>query len=220
MPVDKQVHLRYQVLNRCLRNRYREYTLDDLVDECNKTLRRYDKSHVSKRTIQKDLNAIEADYHILLDETLRQGRKRIFRYADTNQSIPLYNINDEERNKIDDAIRVMEQFEGEPVDKQGERCEEEDLYHNVFLENLLIIHKWLIHSCIEKSETAKETNWEQKFQKPQNENICLTNLNAENNGNFHFLSFEEVLIFGILGPKIGSYNQHNKPIFIKNVNYW
>ncbi len=35
MPVDKQVLLRYQVLNKCFRNRYREYTIDDLVDECN-----------------------------------------------------------------------------------------------------------------------------------------------------------------------------------------
>ena len=38
MPVDKQVLLRYQVLNKCFRNRYREYTIDDLVDECNKAL--------------------------------------------------------------------------------------------------------------------------------------------------------------------------------------
>lgn len=30
---------------------------------------------------------------------------------------------------------------------------------------------------------------EQKFQKPQNENFCLTNLNVENNGNFPILSF-------------------------------
>lgn len=122
MPVDKQVLLRYQVLNRCLRNKYREYTIDDLVDECNKALRRMDKPDVSKRTIQKDLNAIEADYHILLDENLRQGHKRVFRYADINQSIPLYNINDEERNKIDDAIRVMEQYEGEPVYDWARAC--------------------------------------------------------------------------------------------------
>ena len=61
MPVDKQVMLRYQVLNKCFRNRYREYTIDDLVDECNKALRRMDKSDVSKRTIQNDINiSIEA----------------------------------------------------------------------------------------------------------------------------------------------------------------
>ena len=35
MPVDKQVLLRYQVLNRCFRNRYRDFTIDELVEECN-----------------------------------------------------------------------------------------------------------------------------------------------------------------------------------------
>ena len=33
MPVDKQVLQRYQVLNKCFRNRFREYAIDDLVDE-------------------------------------------------------------------------------------------------------------------------------------------------------------------------------------------
>lgn len=43
MPVDKQVIERYRVLNECFRNPYRDYTIDDLVDECNKALRRLDK---------------------------------------------------------------------------------------------------------------------------------------------------------------------------------
>ena len=38
------------------------------------------------------------------------------------------------------------------------------------------------------TRTAKGTNWEQKFQKFQNENICLTNLNVENKGYFPILS--------------------------------
>ena len=41
----------------------------------------------------------------------------------------------------------------------------------------------------QKRKRTKETNWKQKFQKPQNENICLTYLNTENKRNFHFLSF-------------------------------
>ena len=66
----------------------------------------------------------------------------------------------------------------------------EPYYHHVFLlENLLIICKQLILNDIKKPKTAKGTNWEQKFQKPQNENICLTNLNVENNGNFPILTF-------------------------------
>ena len=115
MPVDKQVLLRYQVLNKCFRNRYREYTIDDLVDECNKALRRADKPDVSKRTVQNDINQLESDYHIILNESLRQGRKRIYRYVDTSYSLPLYRMNDEERNKIEDAIYVLRQFEGEPL---------------------------------------------------------------------------------------------------------
>lgn len=115
MPVDKQVLLRYQVLNKCFRNRYRDYTIDDLVDECNKALRRIDKPDVSKRTVQNDINILEADYGIILNEKLRLGKKRLYRYFDTNYSIPLFRINDEERHKLQDAIRVLEHFEGEPT---------------------------------------------------------------------------------------------------------
>ena len=61
--------------------------------------------------------------------------------------------------------------------------------HDLLLENLLIVRKSLIHRYIKKTETAKGTNWEQKFQKLQNGNICLTNLNVENNGNFPILAF-------------------------------
>lgn len=41
-------------------------------------------------------------------------------------------------------------------------------------------------------EQAEETNWKQKFEKLQNENICLTNLNVQNNGNFPILAFDKV----------------------------
>lgn len=115
MPVDKQVLLRYQVLNRCFRNRYRDFTIDDLVDECNKALRKADKPDVSKRTIQNDINILEADYGIVLDEKLKRGRQRLYRYRDTSYSLHLFRINDEERNKIQDAIRVLEYYEGEPL---------------------------------------------------------------------------------------------------------
>ena len=115
MPVDKQVLLRYKILNRCFRNRYKEYTIDDLVDACNDALRKADKQDVSKRTIQNDINTLEADYGIMLDEKLKRGRQRLYRYRDTSYSLPFLRMNDEERNKIQDAIRVLEDFEGDPL---------------------------------------------------------------------------------------------------------
>lgn len=115
MPVDRQVLLRYQVLNKCFRNRYREYTIDDLVVECNKALRNADKPEVSKRTIQNDIAILEADYGILLNENLKRGRQRLYRYVDTNYTLPLIRMDDEERHKVQDAIRVLKHFEGEPM---------------------------------------------------------------------------------------------------------
>ena len=115
MPVDKQVLLRYKILNRCFRNRYKEYTIDDLVDACNDALRKADKQDVSKRTIQNDINTLEADYGIMHDEKLKRGRHPLYRYRDTSYSLPFLRMNDEERNKIQDAIRVLEDFEGDPL---------------------------------------------------------------------------------------------------------
>ena len=45
-------------------------------------------------------------------------------------------------------------------------------------------------SVSKKEETTKRTNWKQEFQKTKNENICLTYLNMENNGNYPILAFE------------------------------
>ena len=72
-------------------------------------------------------------------------------------------------------------------------CNQEDAstddHHDLLLENLLPNCKVLNINTPKKQKVPKETNWKQKFQKPQNENICLTYLNTEMNGNFHFLSF-------------------------------
>ncbi|MDD5960723.1 MAG: hypothetical protein PUC16_00385, partial [Bacteroidales bacterium] len=49
---------------------------------------------------------------------------------------------------------------------------------DVLLENLLPNCKVLNINTPKKQKVPKETNWKQKFQKPQNENICLTYLNT------------------------------------------
>ena len=74
--------------------------------------------------------------------------------------------------------------------RHGDECHASaDGHHNGLLENLLPNCKVLNINTPKKQKVPKETNWKQKFQKPQNENICLTYLNTEMNGNFHFLSF-------------------------------
>lgn len=116
MPVDKQKVLRFQVLNECFRNIHRDYTIDDLVEICNKvTEQKLDKSGISKRTIQNDINELQLPpYNIELDESLRIGRKRIYRYLDPDFSIKLVQLSDVERDRIEDAIDVLEKYSDNP----------------------------------------------------------------------------------------------------------
>ena len=116
MPVDKQKILRFQVLNKCFRNRHRDYTIDDLVTECNKVVdKKLDKAGISKRTIQNDIAELEMPpYNIDLDDRLRIGHKRIYRYKDTNFSINLFHLSDSERERIESAINVLEYYDGAP----------------------------------------------------------------------------------------------------------
>lgn len=115
MPVDKQVRIRYQVLNRCFRDLYKKYTIDDLVDACNDALRNQDRAEVSKRTIQNDITNMEAEYGLRFEENLYQGKKRIYRYYDTSYTLPEFQLDDADRNKIQAAVNVLENYAGEPV---------------------------------------------------------------------------------------------------------
>lgn len=115
MPVDKQVRIRYQVLNRCFRDLYKKYTIDDLVDACNAALRNQDRAEVSKRTIQNDITNMEAEYGLRFEENLYQGKKRIYRYYDTSYTLPEFQLDDADRNKIQAAVNVLENYAGEPV---------------------------------------------------------------------------------------------------------
>jgi hypothetical protein len=57
-------------------------------------LRKADKPEVSKRTIQNDISTMEMEYGIRLEEDKFIGKKRIYRYYDTNYTIPEFQMDD------------------------------------------------------------------------------------------------------------------------------
>ena len=63
MPVNKNALIRYKTIDRCLRNKYRKWTLDDLVDACSDAL--YDMEGITKgvstRTVQGDIQIMRSD---------------------------------------------------------------------------------------------------------------------------------------------------------------
>ena len=63
MPANKNALIRYKTLDRCLRNKYRRWTLDDLVEACSDALYEMEgiTSGVSVRTVQADLQVMRSD---------------------------------------------------------------------------------------------------------------------------------------------------------------
>lgn len=63
MPANKNALIRYRTIDNCLRNRYRRWTLDDLVQACCDAL--YDMEGIKKgvcaRTVQMDMQIMRSD---------------------------------------------------------------------------------------------------------------------------------------------------------------
>lgn len=115
MPKNKNAFERYMVIDRCLSNQYRQFTIDDLIDKCSDAL----GCNVSKRTIYSDLNYIEShegwgDYGVEI-ERKRDNRNRVyFRYKDTNKNIRNSALSEFEANQLKETITMLARFKGMP----------------------------------------------------------------------------------------------------------
>lgn len=101
MPVNKNALIRYKTIDRCLRNRFRRWTLEDLMDKCADTL--YDMegitTGVSRWTIQADIQMMRSD-KLGFNAPIEVYDQKFYRYAD-----PEYSIN-EMPLTIDDCLLI------------------------------------------------------------------------------------------------------------------
>lgn len=88
MPANKNALIRYRTIDNCLRNRYRRWTLDDLVQACCDAL--YDMEGIKKgvcaRTVQMDMQIIRSD-KLGYNAPIEVYDKIYYRYADPDYSI-------------------------------------------------------------------------------------------------------------------------------------
>ena len=88
MPVNKNALLRYKIIDRSLRNRYRRWTIEDLVDAVSDAL--YDMEGIQKgvslRTVQADIQMMRSD-KLGYNAPIEVYDKKFYRYADPNYSI-------------------------------------------------------------------------------------------------------------------------------------
>ncbi len=117
MPVNKKAQIRYFTLDRCFRNTGRGYSIEDLLEECNKALAYFDPKFkpISKRQLYEDIKFMESatGYNIELNRT-KEGKKTYYRYSDPSFSINNAPLRPNEVEKLKAAIDVLTHFTGLP----------------------------------------------------------------------------------------------------------
>lgn len=88
MPANKNALIRYKTIDRCLRNRYRRWTLDDLVEACSDALYELEGvlRGVSVRTIQSDIQMMRSD-KLGYNAPIEVYDGKYYRYAEADYSI-------------------------------------------------------------------------------------------------------------------------------------
>jgi predicted DNA-binding transcriptional regulator YafY len=108
MPQNKDFSLRTEIIDECLRNRFRKWTLEKLVEEVNNKLtERYNKT-ATKRTIQSDIKFLIEEKNAPIAKK-KDGNLTYFSYMDNNFSIKNLPINEEDVNLLRDAIKILSQ---------------------------------------------------------------------------------------------------------------
>ena len=84
----KNAQLRYNVLNKCFRNKTKSFTIGKLLEECNKALNEYGYDGIQKRQLYNDISYMKSDQGWSIDlEEVKIGRERVYRYSNTAFSI-------------------------------------------------------------------------------------------------------------------------------------
>lgn len=122
MPANKNALIRYKTIDRCLRNRYRRWTLDDLVDACSDAL--YDMEGITKgvstRTVQADIQIMRSD-KLGYYAPIEVYDNKYYRYSDPEYSISNTPITTDDYDLVVKAIEVIKEYkENGDVDKLDE----------------------------------------------------------------------------------------------------
>ena len=109
MPANKNALIRYKTIDRCLRNRYRRWTLDDLVDACCDAL--YDMEGITKgvcaRTVQMDIQIMRSD-KLGYNAPIVVYDKIYYKYADPDYSITEMPLSMDDCKLIKEAITLLD----------------------------------------------------------------------------------------------------------------
>lgn len=101
MAVNKLALIRYKTIDDCLKNRFRKWTLEDIIEKVSATLYELEgiTTGVSKRTIQADIQLMRSD-KLGYNAPIVVKDKRFYAYEDPAFSITKAPINNADVDKM------------------------------------------------------------------------------------------------------------------------
>ncbi len=112
MPANKNALIRYKTIDNCLRNPYRRWTVEDLVEACADALCQFEgiRRGVSLRTIQGDLQMMRSD-KLGYNAPIEVYEHKYYRYSDPNYSIMNLPLSQGDIETMTEAVNLLRQFE-------------------------------------------------------------------------------------------------------------
>src|SRR5690554_1680378 len=112
MATNRHAQIRYTILDRCFSNFNRLYTYDDLLDAVNDVLYDLGTEGIKLRQLQYDIEHMKSDagWAIELDETIKNGRKKAFRYVDKDFSIANHPLNVNDLEQLETIIAILSRY--------------------------------------------------------------------------------------------------------------
>ena len=111
MAQNKNALIRYKTIDKCLQNRYRRWTLHDLIEACSDALYEYEGRDiaVSKRSIQLDIQMMRSD-KLGYNAPIIVYDKKYYKYEDENYSITNIPLTDDDMKVLTEAVVMLKQF--------------------------------------------------------------------------------------------------------------
>lgn len=113
MATNKLALLRYNTIDKCLTNRRRKWTLEDLIDKVADALYQYEgiSTGIGKRTIQADIQTMRSD-KLGYNAPIIVVDRKYYTYEDPNFSIHQVPVSDVDMQKMKDAVQLLKQLSG------------------------------------------------------------------------------------------------------------
>lgn len=113
MPTNRNALIRYKTIDQCLQNRYRKWTLDDLINTVSDTLYEYEgiNTGISKRTIQTDIQTMRSD-KLGYNAPIVVRDRKYYTYENPNYSITNIPLTNQDLGHLTEAVEFLKQFQG------------------------------------------------------------------------------------------------------------